>query len=115
MSNLFTTNPVYLDTDTTTGAGTNWRGANGGQLLTPNIKGILPTVLVIAPAAGGTATVAGTVVVNDPQQSAGNLFSIGIEATMSVPVVVSISGSLWRDFIVTGLTATKVALQIFYK
>lgn len=114
MANVFTVMPIYIDTDTTTGAGTNWRGASGGQLLSANVKGIMPSKVVIAAAAGGVATVAGTVVINDPQQSSGNLLSIPIIAAQASPIEIDVRGALWRDFIVTGVTAAKVALQIYY-
>lgn len=114
MANVFTAMPIYIDTDTTTGAGTNWRGANGGKLLSANIKGIMPYSVVVGAAAGGVATVAGTIVINDPQQSTGNLLQIPILAGESGRIIIPIQGAIWRDFIVTGVTATKTSVQIYY-
>lgn len=133
MANIYTQNPVYLDTDTTTGAGTNWRGANGGAQLNPgnlpsNIQqlsgvvsrqwGIKPWMIIIQQAAAAVATVAGDITVTDPQTTGGpgQLFKFPVIGTTQIPIVIT-SGfaSLWRDFVVTGLTATKVAIQVFYK
>lgn len=132
MANIFTQIPIYMDTDTTTGAGTNWRGANGGAQLNPgslptNLQqaaavsrqwGIKPWMIVIQQAAAAVATVVGDIIVADPQTTggAGQLFKFPVIGTTQAPIVLT-SGfaALWRDFIVTGLTATKVSLQIFYK
>lgn len=133
MANIYIQNPIYLDTDTTTGAGTNWKGANAGGLLNPgnlptNLQqtsgpvsrtlGIKPWMIIIQSAAGGTPTVAGSIVVTDPQTTggAGQLFKFSVITTTQTPVVIT-SGfaQLWRDFVVTGLTATACSIQIFYK
>lgn len=133
MANIFTQQPIYLDTDTTTGAGTNWRGANGGAQLNPgnlpsNLQqgavavsrmwGIKPWMIKIAQADAAVATVAGNVVFTDPQTTGGSgqLFKFPV-ITTTQPIIILTSGfaSLWRDFIVTGLTATKVAIEIYYK
>lgn len=133
MANIYIQNPIYLDTDTTTGAGTNWKGANAGGLLNPgnlptNLQqtsgavsrtlGIKPWMIIIQQAAAAVATVVGDIVVSDPATTggAGQLFKFPVISTTQTPIVIT-SGfaQLWRDFIVTGLTATKVSLQIFYK
>lgn len=117
MANVFTSNPIYLDTDTTTGAGTNWRGANGGTLLSANVKGIIPGLIIFQAAAPGTSLPAvGTVTITDPQSSV-VLLTLTVDSTTELPITIDMArgGSLWRDFIVTGLTATNMSLQIFYR
>ena|SRR5690349_7670382 len=107
--------PVFLDTDTSVVGNTNWRGSSGGQLVFgANVKGIIPTLVVLAP--NGTV-VAGTVTVTDPQQTSGNLLKYNVTASFVGPIEIPIgsSGALWRDFVVTGLTATVTSLQIWYK
>lgn len=133
MANIFTQNPIYLDTDTTTGAGTNWRGANGGAQLNPgnlptNLQqtsgavsrmwGIKPWLVIVQQASASVASVAGNIVVTDPQTTggAGQLFTFPVIGTTQTPIPIPDGFSaLWRDFIVTGLTATKCAIQIFYR
>lgn len=131
MANNFTQNPIYIDTDTTVGAGTNWRGANGGAQLNPgNLPtntqqtsgvvtrqwGIKPIEVIIQQASGAVATVVGNVVITDPNTSGGQLLIIPIVGTAQVPIVLAdFDGVLWRDFIVTGVSATKTSVQILYK
>jgi hypothetical protein len=133
LANIFTQNPVFIDTDTTTGAGTNWRGASGGAQLNPgnlpsNIQqtsgvvtrqwGIRPVMIIVEQAAGAVATVAGDIVITDPQTTGGGgqLLKIPIIGTTQTPIVITVFPQpLWRDFIVTGVSATKTSLQIFYK
>lgn len=136
MANIFTQIPIYMDTDTTTGAGTNWRGANGGAQLNPgnlptNLQqaaavsrqwGVKPWMIVITQAAAATPTALSDIVISDPQTTggAGQLFKfptpLGAANSVMTPIVIT-SGfaSLWRDFIVTGLTTSKAAIQVFYK
>jgi len=119
MSNNFAIYPMYLDTDTTVVANTNWRGSSGGLIQGAFTKGIIPTKIILTEAASGTAVVAGTVVVSDPQSST-ELWSFTVQtagAVTSLPLVFDLTwgSSLWRDFIVTGLGATKCALQVYYK
>lgn len=131
MSNNFTQNPIYIDTDTTVVGSTNWRGSSGGAQLNPgNLPsnaqqlsgavsrqwGIRPTMVIVQQASGSVATVAGNVVVSDPNTVGGQLLIIPIVSTTQTPIIIEeFSGELWRDFIVTGVTATKTSLQIFYR
>jgi hypothetical protein len=112
MANSFTTQPIYIDTDTTAHA--NWRGASAGAQL-GNVWGFRPNKIVVGPASSA-ATVAGSLVVSDPANSAAWL-TVVVPASMSVPIEIDLSGanSCWRDWIVTGATAAKVASQIFYR
>jgi hypothetical protein len=133
MANIFTQNPIYLDTDTTTGAGTNWRGTNGGAQLNPgNLPataqqfsgpvsrqwGIKPWLVVVSQADGTVPTVIGNILVTDPQTTggAGQLLKFPVVSATQLPVILDDGFStLWRDFVVTGLTATKTSIQIFYR
>jgi hypothetical protein len=139
MANIFTQMPIFIDTDTTVVGNTNWRGSSGGAQLNPgnlptNLQqtsgavsrqwGIRPTLIIITQAVAATITVAGDIVITDPQTTggAGQLLKISVPATAAAGVMTPIilreedlGNNLWRDFIVTGVTATKVALQIYYR
>jgi hypothetical protein len=121
MSNLFNNMPVWIDTDTPTGANTNWRGSSGCTLAGIGSHGIKPTRILVLPAVSGTAIAAGTITVSDPQSST-TLLSIPIvlpaasEPFEILQILLEQTATLWRDFVVTGLsTATKAALQIWYR
>jgi len=120
MSNSFNVMPLFLDTDTTTGAATNWRGSSGCTLAGIGSHGIKPTRILVLPAVSGTAIAAGTIIVSDPQSSTA-LLTIPIvlpaatEPFDIVQILLEQTSALWRDFVVTGLTATKAALQIWYR
>jgi hypothetical protein len=123
MANSFATQPLWFDTDTSTGANTNWRGSSGGSAFVGKI-GIKPTRILVVPATAAAAVVTGTVLVADPQTSpatTGGLLSIPIVAPVAgepfIPFYIPLdqASPLWRDFVITGLTATKVALQIWYR
>jgi hypothetical protein len=121
MSNLFNNMPVWLDTDTSTGANTNWRGTSGCTLAGIGSHGIKPTRILVLPAATGTAIAAGTITVSDPQSSTVLLAIPIVLPSASEPfeilqILLEQTATLWRDFVVTGLsTATKAALQIWYR
>jgi hypothetical protein len=121
MANSFNTQPIWLDTDTSTGANSNWRGTSGCTLAGIGSHGIKPTRILILPAATGTSVVAGTIVVSDPASSTALLTIPIVTPAATEPfdlIVISLdqSGSLWRDFVVTGLSsATKAALQVWYR
>lgn len=134
MANIFTQNPIYIDTDTTVVGNTNWRGTSGGQLLNSgNLPttlqqtsgavtrqwGIRPIKLVFQQASGSVASVVGNIVISDPQVSGSTsqLFLFPVIAVTQLPVEIQMDddAALWRDFIVTGATATKVSVQIFYR
>jgi hypothetical protein len=68
---------------------------------------------MVVPAATGTAIAAGTIVVSDPQSSTALLTLAIVLPTASEPfdivqILLEQTATLWRDFVVTGLsTATK--------
>src|SRR5579872_6893892 len=110
MSNVFSQNPVYIDTDTTTGAGTNWRGTSGGSQFVGKI-GLRPEKIIVTPLG---ATTAGSVTINEINSTGGGtgpvLFKTYVPnatataATAQEFDLVGTSAS-WHDFIVTGATA----------
>jgi hypothetical protein len=121
MSNSFNVLPVWIDIDTSTAGNTNWRGTSGCTLAGIGSHGIKPTRIMIVPAATGTAIAAGTITVTDPQSST-VLLNIPIvlpaasEPFDIVQILLEHTSTLWRDFVVTGLsTAIKTALQIWYR
>jgi hypothetical protein len=121
MSNSFNVQPVWLDTDTSTGANTNWRGSSGCMLAGIGSHGIKPARVLVLPAVSGTAIAAGTILVSDPQSSTALLTLPIVLPAASEPfeilqILLEQTATLWRDFVVTGLsTATKAALQIWYR
>jgi hypothetical protein len=121
ISNSFTTQPVWLDTDTSVGANTNSRGTSGCTLAGIGNHGIKPTRILVLPAATGTAIAAGTITISDPQSSTTLLLIPVVLPSASEPfeilqILLDQTPTLWRDFVVTGLsTATKAALQIWYR
>lgn len=119
MANSYNSNPIYLDTDMTSG----WKAAqtlNTGNLPTtiqnpgpiPRQFGIRVSKVLLT--ANGT-TVAGTVLIADPNDST-VLLSIPVTTTQA-PIEIDFAEHLasWRDFKVTGLTATVTKVQIWYR
>jgi hypothetical protein len=68
-----------------------------------------------------TAIAAGTIVVTDPQSSTALLTIPIVLPAASEPfeilqILLEQTSTLWRDFVVSGLsTATKAALQLWYR
>ena len=120
MSNSFNALPLWLDTDTSTGANTNWRGSSGCTLAGVGNRGIKPTRIMVLPAATGTAIAAGMITVTDPQSST-ILLAIPIvlpaasEPFDIIQILLDQTSTLWRDFVVAGLSTTKAALHIWYR
>jgi hypothetical protein len=76
---------------------------------------------MVLPAVSGTAITAGTITVTDPQSST-MLLAIPImlpsasEPFEILQILLEQTATLWRDFVVTGLsTSTKAGLQIWYR
>jgi hypothetical protein len=69
MSNSFNVSPIWLDTDTSTAANTNWRGTSGCTLAGVGSRGIKPTRIMVLPAVSVTAITAGLITISDPQSS----------------------------------------------
>lgn len=125
MANSYNSNPIILDSDTSSG----WR-----SLQTLNVGNLPTTLQQAAPVtrqwgikpykvlliANGT-TVAGTVSVVDPIDGT-NLIDppIGVPAGQATGTVITREDfqqalPAWRDFKVSGLTATNTKLVIWYR
>jgi hypothetical protein len=87
MSNSFITQPLWLDTGTSTGANTNWRGTSGCTLAGIGSHGIKPTRILVLPAASGTAIAAGTITISDPQS---------FTTLLTIPIVLPSASELSR-------------------
>jgi hypothetical protein len=120
VANNFNANPIYMDTDTTVGGNTNWKGTSGGSSYTGGI-GIRPYSIVTIPLSGSTA---GLIVINMINSTGGGtgpkLFEIAVPTAASTAATsqsyhIDGDGVAWKDFIVTGLTATGVAILIYYR
>lgn len=102
MANSYTTQPLYFDTDMTVG----FREESG---LLSGQEGVFVCNMLIIP--NGTVA-AGTINIVDPVSSA-VLFKYPVATTLT-PVSISFYVPLqWRDFKITGLTATVTAIQIW--
>lgn len=118
MANVFSSNPIYIDTDTTVVGNTNWRGSSGGKAFTGGI-GIRPTQIVVTPLA--TAYTAQLIKINQVTSAATTgpvLWQIVVGATVAqTPMTFDFSGFNpgWSDFIVTGVTAGAAVLEIYYR
>ena len=108
MPNDYDSNPIYIDSDMPSG----WREL---QTLTTHPQGIHACKLNLLLPTPGTQA-AGTILVSDPNDAT-VLFRLDIPATGAFTREIDFDGNFpaWRDFIVTGPTATKVALQIWYR
>jgi hypothetical protein len=118
MANNYGTMPVYLDTDTTIAGGTNWKGATSLASTYTGGIGIRPEKLIIQQANSATAPVIGTIQVFDAKNTTtAPYFTFVVESTTQGPSEIDLVGAApgWHDFIVTGLTATKCSLQIYYR
>jgi len=120
LSNVFSSNPIYIDTDTTVALGTNWRGANGGAAHLGNV-GIRPEKLIITPLG---ATTAGAIKINEITSTGGTtgpvLFQVQVPTALNTAATAQEfdlvgAESGWHDFVVTGVTAAGVALELFYR
>lgn len=117
MPNVLTQNPILIDTDITT-----FRSAT--SVVATNCTqgcGIRVTKLVLSVGPSGVSS-AGTVAITAPSDSAvlypPLIVTAGIAANTelyidSEPAVTS--SVFWRDFAVTGLTATGTRLFLWYK
>ena len=119
MANNFFANPFFIDTDTSVGGGTDWRGASGGSRYTGGI-GVRPIKLIIS-ATG--ATTAGNIVINEIKSDGTTgavLFQARVPtataaAATSQEFDIEETASGWHNFIVSGPTATGTALLGYYR
>jgi hypothetical protein len=120
VSNSFSSQPIYIDTDTTYAGNTNWKGSSGGSKYTGGL-GIRPVQIIVTPLGATTAT---EVVINEINSTGGGtgpvLFKVEVPtatsgAATSQPYTVQLTDAGWHDFIVTGASAANVALLIYYR
>ena len=114
MSNALTQKPIIIDTDMTT-----FRGASAVTALGWT-QGLRVTKLVLA-VGGSAVSVAGTVTIQDPNNATlyPPLVVLASQAANTILYVdepTEATGALtWRDFAVTGVTATKTILYLWYE
>jgi hypothetical protein len=126
MANSLNSNPIVIDTDIT-----SWRAQqtlNSGkspatlQNPSPSLRqwGIRPFKIVIQSAS--TTTVAGVITVLDPNDSTVLLPKVAVAGSTASAdgdylLTEDFEGSLpsWRDFAVTGVTATATRMLIWYR
>ena len=125
MANSYNSNPIYIDTDIATG----WRANQ--TLNTSNLPTTLQQfsgtvtsqwgirVIKLQVVAANASPVAGTVTITDPKDST-QLFEFANTVTSATVGQVLFESDVnfsmpWRDFIVTGATAAKVAVVIWYR
>ena len=120
MSNVFSSNPIYIDTDTTVAGNTNWKGSSGGSKYTGGI-GIRPIQIIVTPLAGTTAGLITINLVNSTGGGTGAIvFKVEVPTATAAAAVaqeytMQFAASGWHDFIVTGVTATGTAIEIYYR
>jgi len=114
MSNVLVNQPIQIDADITT-----WRSATAVKALgiTTGIR-VLKLVLSVA---GGGASSAGNVTITAPSDSAVLYPTLAVPAAQPANTILftdeptSPSSTLtWRDFAVTGVTATGTKLYLYY-
>jgi hypothetical protein len=114
MSNALTQKPIIISSDITT-----WR--NAAAVVAAGYKtGIRVTKLVLAVASGGASSV-GTVTITAPSDSAVLYPTIPVAASIAANSILvtdeptNAKGDLtWRDFAVTGVTATGTVLYLWF-
>jgi hypothetical protein len=125
MANSYNSNPILINTDIATG----WRAnqtLNTGNLPSTAQQysgavvrqpGIRPYRLQVLAAGAGSA--AGTITITDPKDST-VLWQDAVVAAVATGTIIidedwDVTLPAWRDFIVTGVTATSTQLQIWYR
>lgn len=114
MSNSLVTQPILIDTDIV-----SWRNSVAVKAL-GYTTGIRVTKLILSVGPGGTST-AGTVTITAPSDSAVLYPPLPVGATVAANTILfsdeptDAKGTLtWRDFAVTGVTATGTKLYLWY-
>lgn len=115
MSNSLVTKPIVVDTDIA-----SFRNSAAVQAL-GRTQGIRVTKLVLA-VGTGAASVAGNVTITAPSDGAVLYPPLPVSASTSAGTVLFVddpsdpkSVLTWRDFAVTGVTATKTVLYIWFE
>lgn len=108
MANALTQQPLFLDTDQTVA----YKSEPAVTAVNPNPLGVeVVNILINCP--GGTPS-AGTITVTDGATTPINLLTAHITASTTFPIALNYTVPLqWRNFKITGLTATATTLQIW--
>jgi hypothetical protein len=105
MANIYNTNPIHIDVDMTAG----WRSL---QTLSGTPMGIRVVKILLT---GNPTAAAGSITITDPNDGT-VLLALPVTSSMSpIQFDFQTAGVGWRDFQVTGVTATTTALKIWYK
>jgi hypothetical protein len=112
MSNVYNSLPILIDTDVSTG----WRA---NQTLSHNTYATGLRITKIALAVGTTSS-AGTVTITDPIDGTILYGPMTVDASVAVGSILftdnlDTQSLMWRDFNVTGVTATGTRLYIWYR
>lgn len=112
MSNSYNTQPIVLDTDTT-----SWRQNQTLVSQSSNaLAGIRPFKITLEAA---SATSAGTVTITAPSDGTPLYAPLSVSAAVPASTIIysdNLTQPLtWRDFAATGLTATATKLYIWYR
>lgn len=108
MANSLVTQPLFLDTDQTVA----YKSEPTVLALNPNPLGVqVENILINCPS--GTST-AGNILVTDGATTPVTLFTMHITAATAFPISIAYTVPLqWRNFKITGLTATATSIQIW--
>jgi hypothetical protein len=110
MANALTQQPLFLDTDQSVA----YKSEPAVLAQNPKPLGVFVENIVIS-VPGGTAPTPGSIVVTDGDASGSiNLLVLDISATTALPFSIAYTTPLqWRNFKITGLTATGTSIQIW--
>lgn len=108
MANALTQQPLFLDTDQTVA----YKSEPTVTAVNPNPLGFeVVNILINCPS--GTSA-AGTITVTDGATTPINLLTVHVTATTVFPIALDYTVPLqWRNFKITGLTATATTMQIW--
>ena len=110
MANALTQQPLYLDTDQTVA----YKSEPTVLAVNPHPLGFFVENIVVSVPGGGAAT-PGTIIVTDGDASGAiDLLKVDIGSTTVLPFSIAYTTPLqWRNFKITGLTATGTSIQIW--
>ncbi len=108
MANSLVTQPLFLDTDQTV----DYKSEPAVTAINPTPLGFeVANILINCPS--GTS-LAGNILVTDGATTPATLLTVHITATTAFPIALNYTVPLqWRNFKITGLTATATTLQIW--
>lgn len=114
MANVLNALPMIIDTDITT-----WR--NDAAIVAAGYKTGIRVKKLVLSVGSGSASSAGTVTITAPSDSAVLYPTIPVAASIAANSILvtdeptdALGTLTWRDFAVTGLTATKTILYLYW-